>query len=175
VQPPTPAEDEFTTRLQFNRRREVASKLLVIVVFEGVVGDTFKKDMWSDEPTELHLRPAAIQALKKLSENFQLALVLLSDRTNFSRFDALCYNDDFAFDAVYRSNNAARWGAKSLKDSRHVQDYCQVYKDFNIDSDVLCSVIVVASIAIDPDELTTNTTADVIYWSGPFGAKKFLM
>mmetsp|Transcript_24268 Transcript_24268/g.43184 ORF Transcript_24268/g.43184 Transcript_24268/m.43184 type:complete len:436 (+) Transcript_24268:290-1597(+) len=186
TEPKTGEEGEYTTRLQFHRRKDFCDKLLVIVVFEGVVGDTYKEDLWSEEPPQLHLRPNAINSLKKMSESYQLALVLLSEKTDFSKFDTLCSQEDFSFDAVYLSNNSLRWEKqtckttdkmrlKQLEFTKHIQDYNQVYLDFEITYDVLCRVLVLTSIAVDPEELPSKAHADVLYWNGPFDTKKFLV
>lgn len=191
IEPKTAEDAEFTTRLQFHRRKDHSDHLLVIIVFEGVIGDTFKKNLWSEDPPRLHLRPNAIHSLKKLAEHFQLALILLSDKTDFAKFDSLCSQEDFSFDAVYRSSNTARWESRlaketvvggrerqrvrSLEYTGHVQDYSQVYLDFGITCDVLCKVLILASIAVDPEELSSKTNADVLYWNGPFETKKFLV
>lgn len=60
-------------RLDFCRRPSHKNKMIVIVHFEGVIGDLKKRDLKEDN-VHLLLRHGATDGLKELIKNFQVVL-----------------------------------------------------------------------------------------------------
>ena len=87
-------------RFDFARRPQQHDKMLVIIHFEGVIGDVFKKSL-SDEGVQLVLRHGVVEGLKEICKNFQIALYsFLSEKTIKFIVEHLL-QEDIVFDGVY--------------------------------------------------------------------------
>jgi hypothetical protein len=74
--------------------------MLLIVHFEGVLGDVFKPNL-ADESVQLVLRHGCIDGLKEILKNFQVALFsFLADKT-IRYIVEYFLKEDIVFDGVY--------------------------------------------------------------------------
>ena len=59
--------------MDFCRRPSHKNKMIMIIHFEGVIGEVKKKDL-KDDTMQLVLRHGAVEGLKELLKNFQVIL-----------------------------------------------------------------------------------------------------
>ena len=59
--------------MDFCRRPSHKNKMIMIIHFEGVIGEVKKKDL-KDDSLQLVLRHGAVEGLKELLKNFQVIL-----------------------------------------------------------------------------------------------------
>ena len=59
--------------MDFCRRRSHKEKMIMIIHFEGVIGEVKKKDLKEDN-IQLVLRHGAVEGLKELLKNYQVVL-----------------------------------------------------------------------------------------------------
>lgn len=158
----TPVTDEvfnWSKRLFFRRRLEMANKNLIVINFEGVIGDIFKENIWQDQEEALHLRKGAKKALRHLLQSFQVVLFFHTSRVNYNKVLNYFSSKSINFDGAYCSENNARWATKckgkfkkTLKYSEHMQNYSQISMDFGIQNEVLGKMLILTSIWLDHDE-----------------------
>lgn len=159
--PNTKAMSEWSKRIYFNKRGEMSSKNLLIIIFDGVIGDCFKKNLWEEGPVKLYFRRGVIKELKRLKEDFQLALFFVSEDIKARKILKYFTTKDIFFDAVYKSRNHSRFMKKTMKNiskkplkySEFIQDYTQVYADFGLQNRVSEKVLIVTSIALSPEDM----------------------
>jgi len=88
-------------RFDFCRRKSHAQKMLLIIHFEGVIGNINKKSL-TDENFQLVLRHGAVEGLKELIQNFQVALFsFLSEKSLKMAVEHLLRVEGICFDAIY--------------------------------------------------------------------------
>jgi hypothetical protein len=74
MEPKTDRVFQFKSRrLDFCRRPTHSDKMLMIIHFEGVIGEVKKRDLKEDN-MQLVLRHGAVEGLKELLKNFQVVL-----------------------------------------------------------------------------------------------------
>jgi hypothetical protein len=44
-------------RVMFNRRKAMAERPVIVLSFEGIIGDIYKASFWSKEGTSFYIRP----------------------------------------------------------------------------------------------------------------------
>ena len=64
---------KWTKRLQFRKRQEMEKKNLIVINFEGVLGDIFKDNIWENQEEKLYMRKDAIKGLKELMNQLEMA------------------------------------------------------------------------------------------------------
>jgi hypothetical protein len=153
---------EWTKRITFDKRNEMAMKNLIILIFDGVVGDCFKKNLWEEGPIKFYLRRGVTKELKKLLSDFQVVLFFVSPDIKVKKVLKYFSTKDIIFDAVYKSRNLSKFnysskfskntGKKPLKFSENFQDYSQVYSDFGLEDKVHEKVLIVTSISLSPED-----------------------
>ena len=151
--------NKWSKQLQFKRRLEMENKNLIVINFEGVIGDIFKDNIWQDQKEKLHIRKDAIKGLRELLYHFQVVLFFHSPTINYDKILKYFAKKSVVFDGVYASENSNQWLSKSqgrfkksLKYSEHVQNYSQISNDFGILHEALGKMLIVTSIWLDHDE-----------------------
>jgi len=87
-------------RFDFARRKTHEDKMLVIIHFEGVIGDVFKHNL-ADESVQLNLRHGAIEGLKEIIKNFQVALFSFYSERTLKYVVEHLIKEEIVFDGVY--------------------------------------------------------------------------
>ena len=162
-------------REQFHRRKDMQHKPVIVLGFEGLVGDVFKTNLWVNGPSKLYLRKDSVRSIKTLRKAFQVVLFLHSNRVILSKLLDVFEKRKVRFDAVYRSNSAKLHQVKPskkqsiagkhklpLKYSQYVQDYTQIALDFQIQLPE-SQLLVVSSLELSIDELTNSQSTECIY------------
>ena len=151
LQPATKSVSKYSKRVYFSRRLDMGNRNLLVINFEGVLGEFYKESFWDDKEESLHIRKSIIPGLKALSSQFQLALFFLSPNSNWSGFLSYLQSNSIKIDAAYTSENSNRWRFKSdklkrpLKYSEHIQNYSQLTVDFGIQHEVISRMLVLTS------------------------------
>ena len=157
--PATKEHSKWSRRLQFRPRSGMANRALIVLNFEGVVGDVFKDNIWSNQSEKLHLRKGTNKGLRELLENFQIVLFFHRLQNNYERILSYFSSKSIVFDGVYTSENSNQWTLKSqgrfkkpMKYSEHIQNYSQISLDFCLQHEVLGRMLIVTSICLEQEE-----------------------
>ena len=134
----------------------MSTRNLIIFIFDGVIGDCFKKNLWSCSPVKLYLRRAAIKEIRRLRVDFQVVLFFISEETKPRKVIKYLSSKGLDFDGVYKSLNKTRFlqkfpsslSRRPLKYSDNVQDFSQVYQDFGLQHEVHDKILIVTSISL---------------------------
>ena len=134
----------------------MSTRNLIIFIFDGVLGDCFKKNLWSCSPVKLYLRRAAIKEIRRLRVDFQVVLFFISEETKPRKVIKYLSSKSLDFDGVYKSLNKTRFSQKfsnplskrPLKYSDNFQDFSQVYQDFGLQHEVHDKILIVTSISL---------------------------
>ena len=102
MRPKTPKVFQFKSRrLDFCRRKTHQHKMVMIIQFEGVIGEINRSSLSSDN-LQLMLRHGVVEGLKELLKNFQLVLFsFLTEKTVKLAVEYLLKNEGIVFDGVY--------------------------------------------------------------------------
>lgn len=158
--PCTKQYSKWSKRLYFSKRSDMVMKNLILFVFDGVLGDCFKKNLWGGSPIKMYLRRGVIKELKKLKEDFQIVLFFLSDEIKPRKVLRYLESKSLTFDAVYKSLNTSRFQKKSqsvfqkkpLKYSEFFQDYSQIYLDFGLQHEIQDRILIISSISLTVED-----------------------
>lgn len=145
---PGSAKWEETTRICWHRRSAFRLHPLLILNWEGVLGD-YIKPPWSCTAPDLVLRPGTEKSLLEvLLPRFQIALLTsLSSGPRTTLLDHLEKRSGLVFDAVYKK--------RKRDGTSFVLDYSQVLLDFSRDPS-LESVLIVSSLGLDQDDIAAR-------------------
>ena len=151
---------KWSKRIFFSKRTEMAMKNLVLFIFDGVLGDCFKKNLWGGSPIKMYFRRGVIKELKRLKEDFQIVLFFLSDEIKPRKVLKYLESKSLTFDAVYKSSNTLRCQKKKfnilqkkpLKFSEFLQDYTQTYLDFGLQHEIQDRVLIITSISLTVED-----------------------
>ena len=164
IRPATKEVSKWSKRIQFKRRLEMGNKNLIVLNFEGVIGDVFKDNIWQDQKEKLHTRKGAIKGLKDLINSFQVVLFFHTSRINPEKILQFFAKKFLTFDGVYVSENHEKWAQKysnkfkkPLKYSENIQNYSQISIDFGLQHEVLGRMLIVTSICVDDDNFVPGT------------------
>ena len=156
----------YTKRLTFKPRLNMGSRNLLILHFEGVLGDWLRTELWTKRPPCLHLRSTAIRGLQRLLQKFQVVLFIRKREVKSKRLLAHFQRFGVVFDAVYRSKNS--WTSRPSQGKlptpclKYVQNYDQIYTDFNVlEVDKQC--ILVGSLRLCDEDISISHGHDLIY------------
>jgi hypothetical protein len=147
---------KWTKRLEFNKRPEMGTKNLILFVFDGVLGDCFKKNLWKCSPVKLYLRRGVIKELKRLRQDFQIVLFFKSEDIKPRKVINYLQSKGAYFDAVYKSLNDSRFlrkfsnslAKRPVKYSESFQNFSQIYLDFGVQHEVQDKVLIVSSVSL---------------------------
>ena len=126
IEPRTDRVFQFKSRrLDFARRKSHQDKMIIIIHFEGVIGEVKKRDLKEDS-MQLILRHGAIEGIKELLKNFQVVLYSsMCENTLHMVIEHLIREHEIVFDAVYTRLQA-------FKRSEEYCNYNQIYTDFDL-------------------------------------------
>lgn len=154
--PQTEQNSKWSKRIQFKPRPEMKDKNLVVLTFEGVLGEVYKDNIWNDKEPKLHLRKGCMKGLRLLTKNFQVALFFNSKKSNYKKVLRYFNKKNLNFDAIYVSENESQWEKKAadkikrpMKYSEYIQDYSQVAKDFLVEGDELGRMLILTSVWLE--------------------------
>jgi hypothetical protein len=156
LQPATKSLFKFSKRVYFNRRLEMGNRNLLVINFEGVLGEFFKENFWDDKDESFHIRKGIIPGLRSLSKQFQIALFFICSKSDSGRVVSYLLSKHVRIDAAYTSENLNRWKLASdkvkrpLKYSEHIQNYSQLTIDFGIQHEVISRMLVLTSYFLEP-------------------------
>ena len=144
----TPVVTYSSERLQWSKRLLPTMPVLVMN-FEGVLGDYFKSSAWEANGESLFLRSAWDRGLRILQECFYLVLFCSLKPTRAQELLQFFRKKGFVFDAVYRTTTPNCF-----------QNYSQVAEDFKLQDS--SSVLVVSSLNLDEKEITARKGKDLL-------------
>lgn len=135
VKPMTSNVYKLSQRIYFSRRSKLLNSKLIIISFEGVVGDYFPVSFWRPETCSLHLRKEALTSLQRLSKKYQVALWLNSPTKAQKLLQYILRNT--TIDAAYVFLGDSSKGSQ--------MNYEQIYEDFQVSGNVEKRTLVVAA------------------------------
>ncbi|CAG9311791.1 unnamed protein product [Blepharisma stoltei] len=178
LNPLTKAVHKTTKRIQIHRRLDATNKCVIVINFEGVIGDVFKHNIWDIEPAKLYMRRQAIKGIKALIKEYQVVLFVNSSRVKVSSLIEYFSMKNIKFDGVYRAltiydyikdqklkkSNAICQNL--LKSPETLQNYRQISIDFGIQNQVAEKMLVIASTSLDSAELKYSSGTDLLFRKG---------
>lgn len=145
----------WTERMRWDRRPSHANSPLVILNFEGVLGDYFEESFWTKRPACLYLRPGWLKGLRLLTKRMQLVLVASCSQGKLRKLLEILNERKVKFDAVYRRH--------SHKQERHLLNYSQILHEFHVKKPVSDRTLVLSSIALEDAEIEKRFGQDLVY------------
>lgn len=148
-----------TTRLLWKRRLTQRSAPLVIVHFEGVVGEFMRVEPWT-AGVELCVREGVERGLVAILDKYQAVLVtMLGKEQRKYLLDLLKKRFGVVFDAVYK--------LRKSDGTSFLLDYSQILSDFAISphkppSPSLHSTLILSSIGLNQEDLTYRQGLDLV-------------
>ena len=164
--PPKSLSWRYSKRVQYRRRESMVNEPMIIMNFEGVIGDFFKANLWDKGPMSLYLRPGYLMGLKQLLTKFQVVLFCSLKRSRYQQVIDIFASKGIVFDSVY-----IRREHKEAKE-RFLQDYSQVFFDFQVKS--TSDVLVVSQISLDYNEINQRKDHHIIYDRATSSHKRIL-
>lgn len=116
--------DFQSKRVDFRRREASRSNLVVILNFEGVIGEIMQRNI-GDDNYQMCLRHGAIDGLKEISKSFQLVLFSTLNEKYCNHIIDMLDREHVVFDGFYQK-------VKAFKRSDEYSNYNQIYLDFEI-------------------------------------------
>jgi len=153
--PTTKVRWKWTERIRWRRRVQLKMAPLIILNFEGVLGDYFNENFWDGRVASLYLRPGWLRGLRILSKSMQLVLVASCSESKLFKLIALLDDRKVKFDAVYRRHN--------YLDDRHVINYSQVLSEFNYKESAADRVLVISSLSLENSEIEQREGHALVY------------
>lgn len=145
---------KWTERVRWARRPLFSEAPLLILNFEGVLGDYFNDNFWDKQPSRLYLRAGWLRGLRQLSRSMQLVLMASTSRDKLEMLLEVMDDRKVKFDAVYR---------RHCRNERHLLDYSQVLKEMDPKGSVADSVLVISSLMLDDAEIAQRTGQELVY------------
>ena len=133
-------------RIYFTKRERMSSRRLLIIQFDGVIGDFIAPNgYWPSEPPSLYLRPNAQSFLENLAKNFQIALVFRCTSTKADFAVQYLLKAGVKVDAAYVISQNPWYNLPT--------NYVQAYLDFGLlEREIGEKVIIIGS--YDCDEIS---------------------
>eukprot|EP00826_Nyctotherus_ovalis_P005602 TRINITY_DN11273_c0_g2_i1.p1 TRINITY_DN11273_c0_g2~~TRINITY_DN11273_c0_g2_i1.p1 ORF type:complete len:328 (-),score=46.54 TRINITY_DN11273_c0_g2_i1:39-1022(-) len=141
---------KLSQRIYFSRRSNLLNNKLIIISFEGVIGDYFPASFWKPETYSLHLRKETLTCLQRLSKKYQIALWLNSPAKAQKFLQYILRNT--AIDAAYVFLGDSSNGLQ--------MNYEQIYEDFQVGGNVEKRVLIIAAYQC---ELVEDTDTDHVH------------
>eukprot|EP00347_Sterkiella_histriomuscorum_P021865 403332497 len=163
LQPRTDQIYEFQSkRIEFRRRPSFKDFQLVILYFDGLIGEITQKNL-SDDTYQLVMRHGSVEALQELSKNFQTVIVTSLNQKYCKLLAQLLDKEDIVYDALYQR-------VKTFRKNEDYFNYNQVYIDFEVhnEGDAFTSkidqnVIIVAPIFLDNEDIRDKDGDELIF------------
>ncbi|CDW78910.1 UNKNOWN [Stylonychia lemnae] len=163
LQPRTDCIYEFQSkRLDFRRRPSNKDSQIVIIHFDGLVGEINQKNL-GDDSYQLVLRHGSVEGLQELSKNFQIAILTTLNQKYCRLLIELLDKEDIVFDGIYQR-------VKTFRRSDEHYNYNQIYIDFDIHNEgeeysdkVQQNVIILAPIFMDNEDIRDKDGDDLLF------------
>ena len=163
LRPITAKVFEFKTkRLYFRRRVSHQNHQVIIINFEGVVGDIVQKNLY-DETYQLTLRHGAIEGLQSLSRNYQIVFFSFLNEKLCQIILSQLEKESIIFDGFYQK-------LKSFKSQDTFNNYNQVFVDFELlqedefpTQSVQANVLMVLPLCMDSEELKDKEGEELLF------------
>lgn len=146
-------------RFEFSRRMNMMDRPIVIISFEGIIGNFHKEKIWCDKNFKLITRGGAANGLRLFCNYFQVVLfVHKNTKKNVGKIKEWLKIKGVFPDAIY--------GKKDISDSLE-EDYAQIFNDFNIvdPKSISKNVIVINSLDIDSPNIDNNTELEKLLFN----------
>ena len=147
-------------------RKRISGHLpLLIVNFEGVVGDYFKQSFWTEEKATFSFRENAFSCLKQLQKEFYVAIVSTYSRTITNELLRIFEKNRNNIDAIYIKRHR-KWN------KRYIHNISSILDDFKIND--MSKVIAISAIGTELNDIKTRKGFELIYEQSASYNKKFL-
>jgi hypothetical protein len=125
-----------TRRVYFNRKAERAKLSLVVINFEGIIGEITKYPLFDPEAKHgIYLRKGAITGLVKLLRKFQVVMVSTLNESKIMAILNYFKTRKILFDGVYTNYS------ESILNNNSYFSYTQIFDDFeSAPSDANCQI-----------------------------------
>lgn len=145
----TNKQTEGSTRIYWKRRGEMKGKPLLIINFEGIIGDIVRVE----ESQRLIVRAGLVAGSGLLSERFQIAVFVGLSRRRSRKLVGELLDLGMEMDAAYKRRGRG-------KRPVYVSDYTQPVSDFHSS----CStVLTVSPLLLDQDEVLNPSSPYLLY------------
>ena len=149
--PSQTAKSLSTSRVAWARRSSHCSKPLLILNWEGVIGQWYRPGY--GEPCEVYFRQGWEQGVKMLMEMFSVVLVTALGKEKRAKMLEISSSKGICFDAVYK---------KRKSDGTSFQlDYSQIIQDFSFQPHP-DSILIVSSLGLDQEDLKDRSGLDLL-------------
>ena len=140
--------------MDFQRKNIKENMPLLIVNFDGLIGDIYCPNLFAGESVIKYVvRAGTEKALSALQIRYQIAVVRQMKGCRFNKFKEIFAKKGIEFDAVY----------KDIREHKELpQDYTQIIEDFCVRKDTANSVIVLIPVYSEPNTLTDASILDNI-------------
>ena len=144
------------------------------MIFDGVVGDCFKRNLWEEGPVKMYLRKGVVKEIKRLLTDFQIALFFISGEIKPRKILKYLESKEVIFDAVYKSRNFSKYLhsrktsknpiKRPLKYTEFIQNFDQAFIDFGFQTTSSQKVLILTSISLSPEDFE-STGENLIFHS----------
>ncbi|CAG9332087.1 unnamed protein product [Blepharisma stoltei] len=158
-----PDKDYWNERIYWKARKMKAQVL--IINFEGVIGDYYRGSFWSLEPASFKLRDGLFQGMLKLSQKFRIVILSCYARNATCEMTELFQSKKIHIDAIYQKRHR-----ESQPKFRH--DYTAIFKDFEVSHE---ECMILAAIELDAGEIQNRSGSNVIFEDSASSLSKYLV
>jgi hypothetical protein len=137
-----PLKTTFTTRISWARRSTHSNKPLLLLNFEGVLGQWYRPGY--GEPYEVYFRQGWEQGVKILMEMFLVVLITSLCKEKRGKVLDIFTTKGVCFDAIYKQ--------RKTDGTSFELDYSQIIQDFGFQQHI-SSILILSSIGLDHEEL----------------------
>jgi len=110
-------------RVFYKPRENMKFSPIIIIRFEGVIGDYARKFLWDEKSEELLFRPNAFLGLSRLKQKFQVIMTCCLNPAQLEEILQLFRTQNATPDAIYLKNEAKPFS------------YRQILHDFDLNSE----------------------------------------
>lgn len=135
-------------RMYFHPREKYKMMPLVIINFEGIIGEILTLPLLDPEAKKgLYLKNGVVDNMKRLLNKFRIALVTSIPQKIFDKILKYFHSFKIKFDAVYFR--------KEIDRTNHLfSEYNHIYEDFEIEKeDVKWNVLILCPVLLENEEL----------------------
>lgn len=147
------------------KKRSAGNLPLLIIIFEGVLGNFGKSSFWANEKLHFSLRPDISSGIQSLRSQFYIVIVSTYSKHATKELISQLEKNQNLVDAVYMKRN------RNLQ-PRHIHDVSSILGEFQITNKA--SVLGLASVGIDTDEILMRKEIDLILEKSASRKKQFL-
>lgn len=153
----------FTRRISWSRRISESAKPLLILNWEGVIGQWYRPGY--AESYEVYMRQGWEQGVKMMMEMFLVVLLTSLSSEKLTRLTDIFTSKSITFDAVYK--------IRKSDGTSFLLDYSQIISDFGFQTET-DSILIVSSLGIDQEDLKIRSEIDLIQEFSTSRHRRFL-